>query len=160
MLKGWWSRWFDGEREGERRRTTVRQASRYQAFKKADFIVRPTVPHHPFPTKQPLGDTAVRALRIRACPADQGRGRLILCELLPGQRDHVAGMNVANLPRARRASAVGAVDIIAAQQGNGDATRPLVSARMGRLCRKEQKAGDDQAQSWVQTPPEGGRMAL
>lgn len=97
---------------------------------------------------------------IRACPADQGRGRLILWERLPGQQDHVAGMNVANLPRARRASAIGAVDIIAAQQGNGDATRPLVSARMGRLCRKEQKAGDDQAQSWVQTPPEGGRMAL
>lgn len=122
------------ENEEGRGRATIRQASRYQAFKKADFIVRPTVPHHPSPRKATSGRHGrSEPSGIRAYPADQGRGRLILWELLPGQQDHVAGMGVANLPRTRRAGAIAAVDIIAAQQGNGDATRPLVSAKMGKV---------------------------
>jgi len=52
---------------------------------------------------------------------------------------------------------MGAVDIIAAQQGNGDAARLLVSARMERLCRKEQMAG---RQPGLKLGPNAARSTL
>lgn len=87
----------------------------------------------------------------------------MLWELLPGQQAHVAGMDMANLPthQGREEALEGAVDIIAAQQGNGDATRLLVSARMGKVMpQRANSKATTRLQVGSKRCQKGGRMAL